>query len=170
VEIQSDFRKTWAQFKLDFITAHREFRLTNQTAQQSGFHSANMIIEQGRDDSMQDTVDAIAKSAISNSNGLRSWKSGNLDHNQCQTCHSTRGRPCADRSTQEQDRNTEEQEQACLAGTTTRQDNKQRHLLLVAWLSGSEIAYERNMQYKKSGHQDAANKSNTICGVQWGKE
>jgi hypothetical protein len=41
--------KTWAQFKLDFATAHREFRLTNQTAQQSGFHSANMMIEQGRD-------------------------------------------------------------------------------------------------------------------------
>jgi hypothetical protein len=39
--------KTWAQFKIDFATAHREFRLTNQTAQQSGFHSANMMIEQG---------------------------------------------------------------------------------------------------------------------------
>jgi hypothetical protein len=40
--------KTWAQFKLDFATAHCEFRLTNQSAQQSGFHSANMMIEQGR--------------------------------------------------------------------------------------------------------------------------
>jgi hypothetical protein len=38
--------KTWAQFKIDFATAIREFRLTNQTAQQSGFHSANMMIEQ----------------------------------------------------------------------------------------------------------------------------
>jgi hypothetical protein len=37
-------RKTWAQFKLDFATAHRAFRLTNQSAQQSGFHSANMMI------------------------------------------------------------------------------------------------------------------------------
>jgi hypothetical protein len=55
--------KTWAQFKIDFA-AHREFRLTNQTAQQSGFHSANMMIEQGRDDSMQDIVDAIAQLAI----------------------------------------------------------------------------------------------------------
>jgi hypothetical protein len=52
--------KTWAQFKLDFATAHREFSLTNQTSQQSGLHSANMMIEQGRDESMQDTVDAIA--------------------------------------------------------------------------------------------------------------
>jgi hypothetical protein len=55
--------KTWAQLKLDFATAHREFRLTNQTAQQSGFHSANMMIEQGRDESMQETVNAIAQLA-----------------------------------------------------------------------------------------------------------
>jgi hypothetical protein len=52
--------KTWAQYKIDFATAHREFRLTNQTAQQSGFHSANMMIEHGRDDSMQETAEAIA--------------------------------------------------------------------------------------------------------------
>jgi ribosomal protein L18 len=52
--------KTWAQLKIDFTIAHREFRLTNQTAHQSGFHSANMMIEQVLDDSMQDTVDAIA--------------------------------------------------------------------------------------------------------------
>jgi hypothetical protein len=55
--------KTWAQFKLDFATAHREFRLTNQTAQQSGFHSANMMIEHDRGESMQDTVNAIAQLA-----------------------------------------------------------------------------------------------------------
>jgi hypothetical protein len=56
--------KTWAQFKIDFATAHCEFRPTNQTAHQSGFHSANMMIEQGHDESMQDTVDAIAQLAI----------------------------------------------------------------------------------------------------------
>jgi hypothetical protein len=55
--------KTWVQFKLDVATAHREFRLTNQTAQQSGFHSANMMIEQGREETMQDTVDSIAQLA-----------------------------------------------------------------------------------------------------------
>jgi hypothetical protein len=48
--------KTWAQFKIDFTTAHQEFRLTNQTAQQSGLHSANMMIEQGRDESLQETA------------------------------------------------------------------------------------------------------------------
>jgi phage shock protein A len=55
--------KTWAQFKIDFATAHREFRLTKQTAQQSGFHSANMMIEQGRDGLMQETAEAIAQLA-----------------------------------------------------------------------------------------------------------
>jgi hypothetical protein len=53
--------KTWAQFKIDFATAHREFRLTNQTSQQSGFHSANMMIEQGQDDSMKETAKGIAQ-------------------------------------------------------------------------------------------------------------
>jgi hypothetical protein len=55
--------KTWAQFKIDFATAHREFRLTNQTTQQSGFHSANMMIEKGRGDSMQQKAEAIAQLA-----------------------------------------------------------------------------------------------------------
>jgi hypothetical protein len=55
--------KTWAQFKIDFATAHREFRLTNQTAQQSRFHSANMTIEQSRPESMHKTAEAIAQLA-----------------------------------------------------------------------------------------------------------
>jgi hypothetical protein len=53
--------KTWAQFKIDFAIAHREFRLTNQTAHQLGFHSANTVIEQGCEEKMQDTVDAISQ-------------------------------------------------------------------------------------------------------------
>jgi hypothetical protein len=36
--------KMWMKFKIDFAAAHREFCLTNQTYQQSGFHSANMMI------------------------------------------------------------------------------------------------------------------------------
>jgi hypothetical protein len=45
--------KTWPQFKVDFATAHREFRLTNQTAHQSGFHSANMMIEHNHEGALQ---------------------------------------------------------------------------------------------------------------------
>jgi hypothetical protein len=37
-------QKSWTNFKIHFTAAHREFRLTNQTAHQSGFHSANMMI------------------------------------------------------------------------------------------------------------------------------
>jgi hypothetical protein len=57
--------KTWAQFKIDVSTAHREFRLTNQTAQQSGFHISNMMIEQVRDDSMYKTAEVIIQLALS---------------------------------------------------------------------------------------------------------
>jgi flagella basal body P-ring formation protein FlgA len=53
----------WAQLKLDFATVHREFRLTNQTAQQSGFHSANMMFEEGREETMQETFDAVSQLA-----------------------------------------------------------------------------------------------------------
>jgi hypothetical protein len=55
--------KVWLQFKLDFAAAHWEFCMTNQTAQQSGFHSANMMIEQGRGFTMQGNVDEIAQLA-----------------------------------------------------------------------------------------------------------
>jgi hypothetical protein len=56
-------KKTWTQFKIDSATAHREFQLTNQAAQQSGFHRANMMTEQGRSDSMNDTAEAITQLA-----------------------------------------------------------------------------------------------------------
>jgi hypothetical protein len=55
--------KTWLQLKLDFAAAHREFCLTNQTAQQYGFHGANMMIAQVSGDTIQYTVDAIAQLA-----------------------------------------------------------------------------------------------------------
>jgi predicted RNase H-like nuclease (RuvC/YqgF family) len=55
----------WANFKLDFAASHWELRLTNQTEHQSGFHSVNMTIEQGRDETMHDAVDEIAQLATS---------------------------------------------------------------------------------------------------------
>jgi hypothetical protein len=61
----------WAQFKLDFATAHREFRLTNQTAQQLSLHSANMMIEKVREETMQDTVNAIAQLATATASDRR---------------------------------------------------------------------------------------------------
>jgi hypothetical protein len=43
LQVHTTPQKTWTQFKVDFSTAHREFRLTNQAVQQLGFRSANMI-------------------------------------------------------------------------------------------------------------------------------
>jgi hypothetical protein len=60
---KSSSGKMWMKFKRDFTVAHRDFRLTNHTAQQAGFHSANMIIGQGCGETMQDTVGAIAQLA-----------------------------------------------------------------------------------------------------------
>jgi hypothetical protein len=55
-----------------------------------------------------------------------------------------------------------------MTGSATHQNNKQRQLLLVAWLPGAHTSATCNM--KKNGHQDAATKINTMGGVQWGKE
>jgi hypothetical protein len=52
---------TWTNFKIHFAAAHREFRLTNQTAQKSGFHSASMMIEYHH---YQGTADAIVHLAV----------------------------------------------------------------------------------------------------------
>jgi homoserine acetyltransferase len=46
-------------------------------------------------------------------------------------------------------RSPKEQDQACLASSTTHKENEQQQLLVVAGLSGSEIAHERNMQHEK---------------------
>jgi hypothetical protein len=54
-------QKTWTNLKVHFAAAHREFCLTNQTAQKSGFHSASMMIEHHPD---QGTADAIAQLAV----------------------------------------------------------------------------------------------------------
>jgi hypothetical protein len=54
-------QKTWTNIKIHFATAHREFLLMNQTAQQSGFHSPNMMIEYHH---YQGTADTIAQLAV----------------------------------------------------------------------------------------------------------
>jgi hypothetical protein len=116
---------------------------------------------------MQDTVDAITQLATATASDRGTV--ANIDHNQCQTCHSTRGRPRADFSTQERDRDIEEQDQTYLAGTTTKTTNNDSY----CWSHDYQVAKSHTSatcNMKKSGHQDAANNSNTMGGVQWGKE
>jgi hypothetical protein len=114
--------KTWAQFKLYFFTAHREFRLTNQTAQQSGFHSANMMIEQGREKNARHSE---RNRPLGNSNSFRSRNPSHIDYHQCQACHATRGFSSTDCAAQGQHRGPKEQDQTCLARSTTCQDDEQ---------------------------------------------
>jgi hypothetical protein len=63
--------KILMQFKREFTMDHWEFHLMNQTAHQPGFHSANMMIEQGRGEIIQDTVDMISQLAILTASDLR---------------------------------------------------------------------------------------------------
>jgi chromosome segregation ATPase len=73
VAIKSDCRKNVGAVQV-FATAHHDFHLTNQTAQQSGFHSANMMIEQEREETMQGTVDAIYQLATATETATASYR------------------------------------------------------------------------------------------------
>jgi hypothetical protein len=44
-----------SRFKVDFATSDREYRLTNQMGQQSGFHRANTLIENNHEGTFQGT-------------------------------------------------------------------------------------------------------------------
>jgi hypothetical protein len=160
--------KMWAQFKLDFDTAHRELRLTNQTAHQSGLHSANMMIEQVREETMQDTVDAISLLATATAS----------DRGTVATLTTTN----AKLATQLEDAQAQiaqlKDEIAALKNKikpswkfhgpikTTNNDS-------YCWSHSYQVAKSHTSEtcnMKKSGHKDAANKNNPMGGVQWGKE
>jgi hypothetical protein len=160
--------KTWAQFKLDFTTAHREFRLTNQTAQQSGFHSANMMIKQGRDESMQDTVDAIAKLATATASDrgtVATLTTTNAKHaTQLEAAHALIAQLKNEIATLKNKIKPVWQGQRPVK--TTNNDS-------YCWSHGYQVAKSHTSatcNMKKSGHKDAANKTNTMGGVKWGKE
>jgi hypothetical protein len=160
--------KTWAQFKLDFATAHREFHLTNQTAQQSGFHSANMMIERGREETMQDTADAITQLATSTA--------------------SDRGTVAALTTTNAK---LAMQLKAAQAQIAQLKDDiaALKHKIKPAWQGQRPIKMTNNDSYcrlhgyqvakshtsatcnmKKSGHKDAVNKTNPMGVFQWDKK
>jgi predicted RNase H-like nuclease (RuvC/YqgF family) len=160
--------KAWAQFKNDFATAHRECRVTNQIAQQSGFHSANMMIEQGRDDSMQETAEAIAQLATATA--------------------SDRGRVAALTTTNAKLANQLEAAHALIAQLKSKIATLKIKIKPVwqgqrparitnnnsyCWSHGYQVAKSHtsaSCKVRKTGHQEAATKIDTMGGVQWGKE
>jgi hypothetical protein len=160
--------KTWAQFKLDFTTAHHEYRLTNQTAQQSGFHSANMMMEQGRDKSMQYTVDVIAqlaKATASDRGTVATLTTTNAKlATQLEAAHTLIAQLKNEIATLKNNIKPAWQGQRPIR--TTNNDS-------YCWSHGYQVAKSHTSatcDMKKSGHQDVATKNNTMDGVQWGKE
>jgi hypothetical protein len=160
--------KTWAQFKIDFATAHREFCLTNQTAQQSGFHSATMMIEQDRDDSMQETAEAIAQLATATT----------PDRGTVATLTTTNAKPA----------NQLEASHALIAQLKSeiatlknkikpawqgQRPSRTTNNNSYCWSHGYQVAKSHTSatcNVRKNGHQESATKIDTMGGVQWGKE
>jgi hypothetical protein len=160
--------KTWAQFKIDFATAHRELRLTNQTAQQSGFHSANMMIEQGRDDSMQETAEAIAQLATATASDRGTVATLTTTNaklaNQLEAARALIAQLKSDIATLKIKIKPVWQGQRPTR-TTNNDSYCWSHVYQVA---KSHISATCNV--RKTGHQENATKIDTMDGVQWGKE
>jgi hypothetical protein len=159
--------KTWEQFKIDFATAHREFRLTNQTAQQSGFHSANMMIEQGRDDSMQETAEEIAQLATATASDrvtvatLTTTNAGLA--NRLEAAHALIAQLKNEIATLKSKIKPAWQGQR--PDKTTNKDS-------YCWSHGYQVAKSHTSvtcNVRKNRHQEAATKIDTMGGVQWGK-
>jgi hypothetical protein len=160
--------KTWAQFKIDFATAHRDFRLTNQTAHQYGFHSAHMMIEQGRDDSMQNTADAIAQLEMTTASDRGTVVTLTTTNaklvNQPEAAHALITQLKSEIATLKS--NIKPAWQGQRPAKTTNNDS-------YCWSHGYHVAKlhtSATCNVRKNGHQDAATKIDTMCGVQWGKE
>jgi hypothetical protein len=160
--------KTWAQFKIDVATAHRESRLTNQTAQQSGFHSANMMIEQGRDESMQETAEAIAQLATATASDRGTVATLTTTNaklaNQLEAAHALVAQLKSEIATLKIKIKPVWQGQR-----PTRTTNNDSY----CWSHGYQVAKSHNSatcNVRKNRHQETATKIDTMGGVQRGKE
>jgi hypothetical protein len=160
--------KTWAQFNIDFATAHREFLLTNKTAQQSGFHSANMMIEQGRDYVMHKIAEAIVQlaTAMASDRGTVATLTTTNDKlaNQLEAAHALIAQLKGKIATLKIKIKPVWQEQR-----PTRTTNNDSY----CWYNGYQVAKSHTtatLNVRKTGYQENATKIDTMGGVQWGKE
>jgi hypothetical protein len=159
----------WAQFKIDFATAHREFRLTNQTAQQYGFHSANMMIKQGKDYLMQETAEEIAQLATATATASDRGTVVTLTTtnaklaNQLEAAHALIAQLKSEIATLKS--NIKPVWQGQRPAKTMKNDS-------YCWFHGYQVAKSHTSAtcVRKNGHQEAATNIDTMGGVQWGKE
>jgi hypothetical protein len=160
--------KKWEQFKIDFATVHHEFRLANQTAQQSGFHGANMLIEHGREETMQDTLDAIAQLATATAS----------DRGTVATLTTTNAKLVTKLEAGQAQVAQLKNEIAALKNKIKpawqgQRPHKTTNNDSYCWSHGYQVAKSHTSatcNMKKSGHKDTATKINPMGGVQWGKE
>jgi hypothetical protein len=157
---------TWLQFKIDFSAAHREFRLNNQTAQQSGFHSANTMIEQGRGDITQETVDAIAQLETATA-----WDRGTVATLTATTAKLASQLEAAKSyikmlkdEIQSLKANIKPAWQGQRPSKSTNNNNS-------CWSNGHQVHKDHTSatcKARKDGHQEMATKDTTMGGVTWG--
>jgi hypothetical protein len=127
-----------------------------------------MMIEQGRDESMQDTVNAIAQLATATASHCGTVATLTTTNaklaTQLEAAHALTVQLKNDIATLKNKIKPAWQGQRPVK--TTNNDS-------YCWSHGYQVAKSHTSatcNMKKSGHQDAANKSNTMGGVQWGKE
>jgi predicted ATP-dependent protease len=127
-----------------------------------------MMIEQGRDGTMQDTVDAIAQLATATASDCGTVATLTTTNaklaTQLEAAHAQIAQLKNEIVTLRNKIKSAWQRQRPVK--TTKNDS-------YCWSHGYQVAKSHTSatcNMKKSGHQDAANKSNTMGGVQWGKE
>jgi predicted RNase H-like nuclease (RuvC/YqgF family) len=126
------------------------------------------MIEQGREESMQDTVDAVAQLATATASDRGTVATLTTTNAklaaQLEAAHAEIARLKSEISTLKNKFKPAWQGQRPVKAT-----NNNRY----CWSHGYQVAKSHTSatcNMKKSGHQDAANKSNTMGGVQWSKE
>jgi hypothetical protein len=127
-----------------------------------------MMIEQGRDDSMQDTVDAIAQLATATASDRGTVATLTTTNtrlaNPLEAAHALIAQLKNEIATLKTKIKPAWQGQRPVK--TTNNDS-------YCWSHGYQVAKSHTSaacNMKKSVHQDAATKINTMGGVQWGKE
>jgi hypothetical protein len=127
-----------------------------------------MMIEQGRDDSMQDTVDAITQLATATASDWGTVATLTMTNaklaNQLDAAHALIAQLKKEIATLKNKIKPAWQGQRPVK--TTNNDS-------YCWSHGYQVAKSHTnatCNMKKSVHQDAATKIDTMGGVQWGKE
>jgi predicted RNase H-like nuclease (RuvC/YqgF family) len=127
-----------------------------------------MMIEKGRDETMQDTVDAIAQLATATAS----------DHGTVATLTTTNAKLATQLEAAQAQIAQLKDDIVALKSKIKHASQSQRPIKTTendsyCWLHGYQVAKTHTSatcNMKKSGHDDAANKSNPMGGVQSGKE